>query len=31
VGSAYRKRLARAAEQNPDTMLVNELFIGDHG
>ena len=31
VGSPYRKKLARAAEQNSDTMLVNELFIGDHG
>ena len=31
VGSPFRKKLARAAEQNADTMLVNELFIGDHG
>ena len=31
VGSPFRKRLAEVAERNPQTMLVNELFIGDHG
>ena len=31
VGSIYRKRLAAAAEKNPGEILVNELFIGDHG
>jgi len=31
VGSPFRKRLARVAERNPQEMLVNELFIGDHG
>ena len=31
VGSAFRKRLAAEAQKNADTMLVNELFIGDHG
>ena len=31
VGSPYRKRLAKAAEAHPEEILVNELFIGDHG
>ena len=31
VGSPYRKKLAAVAKDNADTMLVNELFIGDHG
>jgi hypothetical protein len=31
VGSMYRKRLAEVAKQNPAEVLVNELFIGDHG
>ena len=31
VGSPFRKRLAAAAAAHPDSMLVNELFIGDHG
>ena len=31
VGSPYRKKLSAVAEKNPDTILVNELFIGDHG
>ena len=31
VGSPFRKRLALVAGSHPDTMLVNELFIGDHG
>ena len=30
VGSPFRKHLAGVAEKNPQTMLVNELFIGDH-
>jgi hypothetical protein len=30
VGSPFRKRLALVANSHPDTMLVNELFIGDH-
>ena len=30
VGSAQRKLLAAVAQGSPDTMLVNELFIGDH-
>ena len=30
VGSPYRKLVAAAALKNPGTMLVNELFIGDH-
>jgi len=30
VGSPFRKRLAQVAGENPTTMLVNELFIGDH-
>ena len=30
VGSPFRKRLAAVAEKNPETMFVNELFIGDH-
>jgi hypothetical protein len=30
VGSPFRKRLAKAAAKAPSTMLVNELFIGDH-
>ena len=28
VGSPFRKRLAAVAEKNPETMFVNELFIG---
>ena len=31
VGSPYRKRLAAQAQAAPAEMLVNELFIGDHG
>ncbi|KAL1507912.1 hypothetical protein AB1Y20_007517 [Prymnesium parvum] len=31
VGSPYRKKLAAVAEANPEAVLVNELFIGDHG
>ena len=31
VGSPFRKVLAQVAKANPETMLVNELFIGDHG
>ena len=31
VGSAYRKRLADEAKRSPNEILVNELFIGDHG
>ena len=31
VGSPFRQRLAGVAKKNPQTMLVNELFIGDHG
>jgi len=31
VGSPYRKELARVAQKYPDEILVNELFIGDHG
>ena len=31
VGSPFRKKLAEVAGVNPNTMLVNELFIGDHG
>ena len=31
VGSPFRKRLAEVAKRHPSTMLVNELFIGDHG
>ena len=31
VGSPFRKRLAQVAAKHPETMLVNELFIGDHG
>jgi len=31
VGSPFRKRLSEVAAKNPKTMLVNELFIGDHG
>jgi len=31
VGSAYRKRLAEEARRSPNEILVNELFIGDHG
>jgi hypothetical protein len=31
VGSSYRKRLAAQAKISPAEMLVNELFIGDHG
>jgi protein glucosyltransferase len=30
VGSPQRKQLAKAAELDPDVLLVNELFIGDH-
>ena len=30
IGSPFRKRLAEVAKGNPQTMLVNELFIGDH-
>ena len=30
VGSWHRKRLAAVAQRSPDTVLVNELFIGDH-
>ncbi len=30
VGSPFRKRLAEVAAGHPDSMLVNELFIGDH-
>ena len=31
VGSAWRKKLAEEARRSPDEILVNELFIGDHG
>ena len=31
VGSPYRKVLAEVTKANPETMFVNELFIGDHG
>eukprot|EP00965_Chrysotila_dentata_P157430 5200907-Pleurochrysis_carterae.AAC.1 len=31
VGSWTRKQLAKVANVSQDTMLVNELFIGDHG
>eukprot|EP00962_Isochrysis_galbana_P056203 scaffold28104_cov101-Isochrysis_galbana.AAC.1 len=31
VGSPQRKQLAKAAQADPDVLLVNELFIGDHG
>jgi len=31
VGSPWRKILTGVASKNPETMLVNELFIGDHG
>ena len=31
VGSPYRKKLAEVARNSPDEILVNELFIGDHG
>ena len=31
VGSPFRKKLAEVAKDNPSEMLVNELFIGDHG
>ena len=31
MGSSYRKRLAAQAKISPAEMLVNELFIGDHG
>ena len=31
VGSPFRKRLAEEARRSPGEMLVNELFIGDHG
>ena len=31
VGSPFRRKLAAVAQKNPQTMLVNELFIGDHG
>ena len=31
VGSPFRKRLAEEAKRSPGEMLVNELFIGDHG
>ena len=31
VGSPYRKRLAAEAVISPGEILVNELFIGDHG
>ena len=31
VGSPFRQALAAAARRYPSTMLVNELFIGDHG
>jgi len=31
VGSPYRKVLSQVAERNADEILVNELFIGDHG
>ena len=31
VGSPYRKTLSEVARVNPETILVNELFIGDHG
>jgi hypothetical protein len=31
VGSPYRKRLAKQAAISPNEILVNELFIGDHG
>jgi hypothetical protein len=30
VGSPHRKILCGVAQSNPDTVLVNELFIGDH-
>ena len=30
VGSPYRKTLSEVARVNPETILVNELFIGDH-
>ena len=30
VGSPFRKRLCEVAKEHPRTMLVNELFIGDH-
>mmetsp|Transcript_7561 Transcript_7561/g.21386 ORF Transcript_7561/g.21386 Transcript_7561/m.21386 type:complete len:305 (-) Transcript_7561:405-1319(-) len=30
VGSPFRKRLAAVAEEHPESMFVNELFIGDH-
>ena len=31
VGSSYRKKLAAEAQRSPNEILVNELFIGDHG
>ena len=31
VGSPHRKLLVEVAKENTETMLVNELFIGDHG
>ena len=31
VGSPYRKVLARVAQEAAGEILVNELFIGDHG
>jgi len=31
VGSPHRKVLSAVAANSPDEMLVNELFIGDHG
>ena len=31
VGSPHRKILSEVAKENAETILVNELFIGDHG
>ena len=31
VGSMWRQKLVAEAKRNADTILVNELFIGDHG
>ena len=31
VGSPYRKLLTQVAAAHPEEVLVNELFIGDHG
>ena len=31
VGSPFRQILSKVAAKNPETILVNELFIGDHG